>query len=91
MLIIYFPLVSYISMQFSDAHAGHLETGLGLRKPDNPYPIFISDQTPLFHIRLVPIQDHHFAYCTSYRNCFLQNISGVETMGSSCTNPGTAA
>lgn len=47
MLILSFPLVSYYSMQFSDAHAGHLETGLRLRNPDTLYPIFISDQTPL--------------------------------------------
>lgn len=46
MLIISFPLVSYISMQFSDAHAGHLETGLRLRNPDFLYPILISDQPP---------------------------------------------
>lgn len=54
MLIISFPLVSYYSMQFSDAHAGHLETGLRLRNPDILYPISISHQTPLFHISPSP-------------------------------------
>lgn len=47
MLIISFPLVSYISMQFSECHAGHLETGLRLRNPDILYPFSISGQTPL--------------------------------------------
>lgn len=90
MLIISFPLVSYISMQFSDSHAGHLETGLRLRNPDILYPILVSDQTPPVSYQSLSL-DHHFASCTSCRNCFIQSNSGVETMGSSCTNPGTDA
>lgn len=94
MLMISFSLVSYISMQFSDGHAGHRQTGLRLRNPDVLYPIFISDQTPpppCFISEQSLCLDHHFASCTSCRNCFIQTISGVETMGSSCTNPGTDA
>lgn len=64
MLIISFPLVSYISMQFSDCHAGHLETGLRLRNPGILYPFSISDRTPLplFHIRPVPLPGPPFLH-----------------------------
>lgn len=70
MLIISFPLVSYISMQFSGSHAGHLETGLRLRNPDILYHIFVSDQTPLFHIRLIPFS----------RTTILHPVHPVETV-----------
>lgn len=49
------PLVSYISMQFSDGHAGHLDAGLRLRNPAILYPTLVSDQMPLFHIGVVPL------------------------------------
>lgn len=49
---------------FSDDHACHIETGLRLRNPDIPYSIFISDQTLLFRIRVVPL--HGPVFCILY-------------------------
>lgn len=55
MLVIFFPLVSYISMQFSDGHAGHLETGLRLRNPTSCIPSYDCRPSPWTTI-LHPVQ-----------------------------------
>ena len=85
MLIIYFPLVSLCN--FLMLMLVTLQTGLRLRNQTSCIASSPPFRLPLFHT----MTNHHFASCTSCRNCFIPSISGVETMGSSCTNPDTDA
>lgn len=64
------PLVSYTSMQFSDSHARHLETGLRLRNPEPP----VFPSPPLIRPRFMQESSldlgHLVASCTSYKQLF---------------------
>lgn len=74
-------LVRYLSMQFSDSHAGHIKNWARTQEPRRPtshHPP--CSDSPGSHLRL---PDEH---ATSCRNSFIQTLSGVETMGSSCTD-----
>lgn len=52
MLTLYFSLVRYLSMQFSDSHAGLIETGLRLRNLTSFIPSSSLIKLPLGHISL---------------------------------------
>lgn len=54
---------------FSDGHAGHLDTGLRLRNPAIPCPIFVSDWSPSF---ISKPMDYHFASCRNFSTTYFR-------------------